>query len=551
MMRSLSLVVAGAVCVSSAWAQDVRQLEVHVTSVSGRDVYLDMGRSSGLAQGQIVRLFPPGAAELEVTVRAVSSTSARAELLPGEVPPAVGTRGEVSVPKAKPTGSTSTPTKPEKPPVPDHPPWSRTADARGAEEPLLVPTFGQKPDERPMTLDGRVFASSFWSRDSGGDRADQYLLSRLGVHAEATNALGYGERTLFAGEIADRRSMLQAQPDREELNSRIDLLSTAFGTEHWAPLGVEVGRFLSSGLPEIGLVDGAEGVWRYGTGTRIGGGVGAYPRPFPGRASGEDLGVHGFFDYASDERRSFATTLGVQKTWHRGAPDRDLLLLRAELRPRDDVWLYANAKVDYYTASDTRKPSGFEITELFTQARWDGPKIGAGLALSHFAYPDLKRVEYQNLPDDLVRNGKIDRASISSWIRPMQDLRLNGRIDIWQDQDNSGTSFELGSDWSNFLQSGTYLSAQVFRSDGGFQSGPGFRLLARRQVGEVSLNAGYRWYGYEINGLLTGTESYTRQAFEAGASWYVGDVDLDLQLEHSFGTQENAYAISIYAQWRF
>ena len=75
--------------------------------------------------------------------------------------------------------------------------------------------------------------------------------------------------------------------------------------------------------------------------------------------------------------------------------------------------------------------------------------------------------------------------------------------------------------------------------------------LARRQIGEVFVNAGYRWYGYDVEGLLAGPESYTRQSIDVGASWMVGECDLNLQLEHWFGDQENAYAIALYAQWRF
>lgn len=540
-----------ALLVAAARAQEMRTLEVHVTSVSGRDVYIDMGRAAGIQPGTLVKLYPPGVNDLEATVRAASSTSARAELPIGIAPPPVGTRGEVQVPKVTANDTAPAPAPPTKPVAPDHPPWQRQLDPSNPDEPLLVATYGQKPDERPFTLDGRVYGSLDWNSDTGGARNDQYFLGRLGVRAEGHNALGYGERTLFAGEIDDRHAILEARPDTDEVQGRIDLLSTAFGTEHWAPVGVEIGRFLSQALPEIGLVDGAEAVLRYNNGIRLGGGIGAYPLPYPGRASGDDVGVHAFFDYVRDQKRSFAATVGLQKTWHTGAPDRDLLLLRVEDRPIDDVWLFGSAKIDYYTSGDTRKSSGFQVTEFFGQARWDKQKVGAGVAFSHFSWPDLKRTEYKNLPDELVRNGKVDRVSPSIWVRPVTDLRLTARTDIWKDQDNSGTSFELGADWMNALKSEIDLSAQVFRSEGGFQSGPGMRLLARRRVGEVYLNAGYRWYDYQISGLLTGTESYTRQTIEAGASWSIGNADMDLNIEHSFGSQENAYAIGLYLQWRF
>ena len=58
-------------------------VQVHVTSVSGRDVYLDLGRTAGLAPGQTVRLYPSGTAEVQALIRTVSATSCRAELVPG------------------------------------------------------------------------------------------------------------------------------------------------------------------------------------------------------------------------------------------------------------------------------------------------------------------------------------------------------------------------------------------------------------------------------------------------------------------------------------
>jgi hypothetical protein len=128
---------------------------------------------------------------------------------------------------------------------------------------------------------------------------------------------------------------------------------------------------------------------------------------------------------------------------------------------------------------------------------------------------------------------------------------LTARFDVWSDDEDSGTAWELGADWNGALGDGSSVTAQVFQTDGGAQSGPGLRLLARKTVGDVWLNAGYRWYGYDVEGLITGPESYVRQSFELGASWMIGDLDLNVQAERWFGDQEDAYAIALYAQWRF
>lgn len=526
-----------------------RVVQVTVTSVGDHSVYLDHGRDVGLAVGTVVHLFAPGVGDLEVEVRSVSHSSARAELPPGVPFPPVGTRGEAHVRVAT-TPPPAAPTTPTPRDVPEHPPWSRREDPRAPDQPLLVPTYRQHPSERPATLDGRLFAMGQWTRDQGDDRASDYLLLRTGVRADAVNWLGAAERVRFAGEFDERRTMLADRPDEEDQNGRVDLLSVAFGTEAYAPTGVEVGRMYSQALPEIGLLDGVEIVRRLQDGFRFGGGIGAYPRPFPSRDTGEDLGAHVFFDYVADSRRSFAYTVGAQKTWHEGAPDRDLLLLRSDWRPTERVWVLGSAKVDVYTGSDERK-SGVDLTELLLQARWDGRLTGTGVVLSHFTWPDLKRAEYQNLPDELVTDGYVDRLSWNGSWRPDQRLSLRLRADLWRDQDRDGTGFGIDTDWRGPLGERSALSLSLFHSDGGFTTGPSARILLRDQIGTVSWRAGYRWHRYELGDLVTGAETYTRQSAELGVSLPIGaSGDLDFSVERWFGDGENSTSLGLYLQWR-
>lgn len=526
-----------------------RTLQLTVTGGSDRSVYLDLGRDAGLQIGQVVQVFPPGAASIDVEIRSLSSTSARAELPPGVPLPPVGSRGEARVRVASGAGGGQNPASPQ---VPAHPPWARQEAARTPDQPLLVPTFRQRPEDRPMTLDGRAFLLEQWSRDNAGDRSSDYLLSRLGVRADATNVFGAAERIRFAGEVDDRRVSVADAADEVDDNARLDLLSVAFGTEAWSPNGLEAGRFLSSYLPEIGLVDGLEYVRRYEGGLRVGGGIGAYPRPFPSQDTGDDVGVHGFVDWSRDARRSFAAAFGLQKTWHQGAPDRDLLLFRLEGRPTDRVSLYGNAKVDIYTGSDTVKGSGAELSEAFGSARWDGRDLGTGLTLSHFTWPELKRAEYQNLPEELVRDGHVERVSWNGWWRPIDRLRLGLRGDFWQDQDHDGTSVTADGDLRDPIGAGTDLLLSVYRTDGGYSSGPGAYASLRGPVAGGSWRVGYRWHRYDVTGLVSGDETFTRQSAEVGLSLPVfARGDLDLSLEHWFGDQEDSWTLGLFLQWRF
>ena len=70
---------------------------MQVTTTVDGSVYLNHGRDIGLQVGDRVALFPPGAGQIEVVVRSLSHTSARAELPPGLALPPVGTVGEATV----------------------------------------------------------------------------------------------------------------------------------------------------------------------------------------------------------------------------------------------------------------------------------------------------------------------------------------------------------------------------------------------------------------------------------------------------------------------
>jgi hypothetical protein len=525
-----------------------RTVAVVVTAVADRSVWFDHGLDQGLGVGSFVRLFPPGAGEIEVEVRAVSQTSARADLPPGLPLPPIGTRGEARTASPPPAPTTPRATEPKR----THAPWQRQDAPRTDDQPLLVPAYGQRPDQRPATLDGRAFLSGQWNHDASGELASDWWLLRTGLRADAENHLGTGERIRLAGEYDDRRTQVDDRPDEHDQTLRLDLASVAFGTEAWAPNGAEFGRFLSPHLPELGLLDGGEVVHRLQGGVRFGAGGGAYPRPFPARDAGEDLGVHAFVDWTADAARSAAVALGLQKTWHRGAPDRDLVLLRGEWRPGGGLWFLGHGKLDWYSGSDHVKGRGLELTELLLQARWDDRTLGTGLSAQRFTWPELKRAEYQQLPPALVRDGFVDRLGWQGSWRALDALSLRVRADLWRDQDRNGSTFGADADWRRPWSDGSAISLVAFVNDGGQARGPGARLTVRERWGDTSWRASWRWYHYELPDLATGAESWTRQSAELGVSLPLGRCgDLELAGERWFGDREDAWAVNLYLQWRF
>lgn len=526
-------------------SSETRVLAVRVVSTTSASVYLDHGRGVGIEIGDRILLFPPGGSDVEVVVRSLTHSSARCEPMPGVPIPPVGTTGEAVVPKSVSNSGAGSAAN-----VPEHPPWERSIAPRSREQPLLVPTFGRRPEERDMRLRGRVFSLAQANRDrEGGD--SEYLLVRAGVRATTENLFGAADVVQLAGEWSLRDVSIEGRQGQTDQTGRLDLASVAFGTEHFAPLGLQVGRFLSPHLPEIGLVDGAEVVLRYQGGVRIGGGVGAYPRPFPARNAGDDLGVHAFVDYVSDDARTVSAALGVQKTWHRGTADRDLVIARAAWHPSSRWTLHANAKVDLYTGNESVETAKAELTELLAQVQWRQDHYGASVLGSHFSWPELLRAEYQLLTPELVRDGEVDRIAVRGWWRPFDWCTLRLRGDRFEDQARDGTSARADAELRGLLGPRSALSLSGFRSEGGFTSGPGASALLRHQWGDARVRLGYRWHRYTLESLVTGPETRVRESVQLGCSWQVSErCDLDVHVERWYGDGQDAFSAGLFMQWR-
>jgi hypothetical protein len=535
-----SLAVVGAL---SQEQVSTRVVAVRVVSATADSVYLDHGRDVGIAIGDRVLLFPPGGGDVEVVVRSVTHSSARCEPAPGVPVAPVGTTGEAVVPKAAPRQDRGTQ-------APQHAPWERPVAPRSADQPLLVPTFGRRPEDRATEVRGRLFGLAQANRDRQGGDSD-YLLLRTGLRATTENLFGAADVVQLAGEWSLRDVSIEGREGQTDQTGRLDLASVSLGTEDYAPVGLQVGRFLSRHLPEIGLVDGAEVVLRYEGGLRVGGGVGAYPRPYPARNGGDDVGVHAFVDYVADEARTFAVALGVQKTWHRGRADRDLVVARAEWRPSRRWTVLTNARVDLYTGDEAIVTSKAELTELLAQVQWRGDVVGASVVGSHFSWPELLRAEYQLLSAELVRDGAVDRVALRGWWRPADWCTLRLRADRFEDQARDGTSARADAELRGLLGERSSLAMAAFQSDGGYTSGPGASAMLREQFAGARLRLGYRWHRYSLDSLVTGPETRVRESLQFGCSWQLSDrCDVDVQVERWFGDGQDAFSAGLFVQWR-
>ncbi len=552
----LSVLIFVLCTASIATAEDTVLIQVTVTSTSGTSVFLDKGESSGIRAGLIVRLSPPEGSPLRATVRIVSTNRARADLPPGLDVPPIGTRGEVEVPvKAvtdrapirATTPSTDTDTK-----VPVHPPWSGQTPDFSKDTPLLAPIAGQRAEDRPVEVNGRLYFNSLYTHDQSQGRNDDLYTGRLGTSLEVTNPFGKGGHLTFDGEVNNRSQFLTDGENTTEYDGEIELLSYTIGGQEYTLYRVEVGRFYSIYLPELGLVDGAEAVVQLDNGFRVGVGGGIYPISSDDPEHGEDYGVHFFVDYQSETPGELSGILGYQKTWHKGEEDRDQILGRVNSRIGDTLWLYGSFRADIYDQDDKIKGQGIDLTELWTQLRYTpDPKYGGSVSYSMFKWPDLKRDQFSSLPLETIRDGRVDRVNFSAWNKVNKKVRLSGRFNIWQDQDDDGTGGELRIDWNDRESDWPALSGTVFFTEGSFNSGEGIRTEARKTIRDADVFLGYEFFSYDVQSMAGGTESLVRQLVRSGVNWSKDKWYYSVTLDHYFGDTDDEYTLGTFISRRF
>lgn len=543
--------------------------EVRVISVTPRSVFIDEGTAAGVRVGMEVTLYPVTRAPFQAVVINVSRSSARAEVPLGFNIPAVGTRGEIDLPDLEERVQESGDEKEESeevvveagPPAPaspapgrtpvEHPPWTRKGEERTGDQPLLAPAFQIRPEDRAIRFDGKIFTRLQYSKDLGGQRNSVFYVGSTGSEFEIENLFGNAGILRFEGRLLYRGVDLT---DRNETDRRIriDEVSYSIGEQEYAPYRVQVGRFYSRAVPEIGLIDGVESEIRMENGVSIGGAVGAYPVPFPEETVFDDYGFHIYARYENFEERYITASIAYQKTWHDGKADRDLIIGRASIRPGGTLWLNTSFKADIYTGDDEIKDKSIDLTELYIQASMN-PTSNTGVNLSYFRFtwPDLIRDEFRNLPIELIRDGKIDRFSGSAWVRVTRNLRLSGRANYWEDQNTDGNGAEIAADWSSLFGAPVSLHTALFYTRGASTEGTGVRVQARPRVGRFYGLLGYEHFIYSQVGLVTGSEDLTRQTLRVGLDWRAGRWRYSLNGDYRFGDRENNYVLGLFAEYRF
>lgn len=565
------------------------RVEVHVTSLTTGEVWLDAGREEGLEPGDRVRLEPLGAATVEAVVLSVSSNGARARLEGPADKVDVGTPGTARVPArrleresppAQPAPASSTGAQPGAAPAPDaptgpivpvpptssgapaasgptqdgaqHPQWSAPPEEWTGEMPLLAPpqvVAQDEPADKEVEWRGYAFVDAQGTWDDGRD----YYLARTGVDLEAENLLGHGGRLQIDIEAYARGASLTGASDDSESRVRVDRLSYLWGGDRDSPMSIEGGRFLQQMMPEFGVIDGFEWTQRLSAHDRVGASVGFLPDWSPEMSTGDDVEVSAAWHHLVGENDQLETALGFQKTWHKGTADRDLAVGTVSWRP-DPTWsVYGSAWVDFYGSNETVKSAGAELTQANLNV---SKRFGSVGGLSFFGtrmlFPDLLRYEYEPVEPTTLDDFENTRYGLSAWREIAKKVRLSGRASFWMDDTDSGVTGEVRLGVRDRILSRGLVELALFGGDGKYGKVKGARLGVSRSFDagtwlvslESALNEQSDFTGAQAElWQHTARVSYDR---DLGEHW-----DLSLWGDQRFGDEQQATTAGFTLRRRF
>jgi hypothetical protein len=535
------------------------RIEVVCTALSGNSAYLDLGREAGFAPGDRVRLFASTGPARKGRISSVSRTSARVEIEGGLDGLEIGVRGEVWVPRerleprapeSESAPATSTPpATPEPQPAPapavvvEHPAWTAPPVEWNDALPLLAPAHGLAPEKRARRLVGQVWSTLDWTEDSPGGETREFLASTLGFDARLENPFGQGGHLSLDAELFSRRADT-TDGTEDESRLRLDRASYAWGGVRGARDRGELGRFLQSELPALGFLDGFEYVRHVDARNRVGASIGFLPVPNDVFQSGDDLQAAVFYGRTSGEDRRVSFATGYQKTWHRGAADRDLLVGELELFPGPRTSLSSSALVDLYTSGDELKGAGPELTQLFVNATHRTPAgHGLGLFVSRFRWPELLRNEFPDVTAAEIAAARTTRGGADGWLALGAHTQLYGRAEAWSDQDDSGGGGRVRLTWRDLARRGDVLLLESFTHSSKFTRALGLRVSARRRLERAAYELSLDSTLFEQDGV---DEELLQHAARGGLELTLGSRwFLAVYAESRFGDDQDALSVGL------
>ena len=513
------------------------RVELTVTRVGEREVELDGGGRAHLAVGDRIQVLPRTGAVLEGVLREVGPAWSRAELFAPAGAVQVGDRVEARVPVDRMHGATEAEL-----------PWRAPPEEWSRDLPLLAPVQTRTAADRPTQVHGRLFLQGDLGRDDlAGSEHD---LLRMGAGLEASNPFGRGGRLALDLE-AYRRSFEDSAGEGETSRLRADRLSWSVGGGRGSPWGLDLGRFPQRGVPELGRLDGIEVERRLDSGHAVGLSLGFVPTWDDELRTGDNAQAAAFYRFQAQDPGTFASTLAFQKTWYRGAPDRDLFVWSADWAPGQATRLYAATWVDLYGDGAESRSSGPELTQAVFSAthRFDAER-GLSCTATHLRWPELEAEGLFSATDEEVAETEVTRLGLRGWSGLGAGWRADAGLGVFSDDADSGASADLRLTLDDAILGAGAASLGVEVLEAKETSGLGLRASAARPLGSATVRLDGHWADYEQT-VGPGEEALLENALRLGLDLVLGGWDLSVHAERRFGDDADALTAGFYLQRSF
>jgi len=527
-------------------------VEARITTTGpGKGVVVDRGSTDAIAIGDRVRFFPRGGGNFDGSVIEVRDRTAIVELDKKAAAAQPGTRAEIRIPESrlKPE-TTPEETADEKAPEeaqPEHPPWENKDDGYSRGQPLLTEVRPVRPKDRERQLTGRAYLLA-----EINDTADEYVNSflRVGTDLVYENPFSRGGWLRFNAEAA----YLTAWDDFDlEWSLLVRRLSYGWGGTRFEAQRWEVGRFLQHGMPEFGVLDGAEWNMRLDNGHRYGFSGGFMPSFDEDFESFDDFQLAGFYEYVSDASEKLVLRGAFQKTWHNWSADRDLLIASMRWHPKKGWDFDATVWIDFYTADDELKNSAVEVSYALVSLRhrWRAGH-GFNLTYRHQTFPQIDRFEFAPVEPDQLANDAYDRLGLDAWAWVARKVRVHGHASVYTDEDETGGAADFGLEWNDLIIHRSRLDVVIYGARAQFEDLLGLRATWSKFHDKGSFDI--MWEGSQrvLRGFDDDVDDLVQQRVRLGGTFYLDTTwDISYYAEGRLWDDEFSWAIGFNLQKRF
>ncbi len=531
-------------------AQQVEQ--ARVLFVNDSLVQIDHGSEEGVEPGDVVWFRPLGQSQVRGVVQSVQRRTAWVALEKASTGVLVGTMAEVKIDRSEPSPGKDANLRNPGARLPSEPPvWTSPEQDWDPDRPLLEFVPYEK-EATPAEWNGRLYTIVDFARESDLVHQDS-LFSRVGLGLYGSNPFGMDGEFRLDFDV-DYRSFQSssgngdsgADGDQRSSAIRLERFSYRRGGNREQPMQWQVGRFLNSEFPEFGVLDGAELVYRLPDGARIGGSLGYLPEPGQDYETGKDFQISTTYRDFVGEQQQWSWGAGLQKSWHRGAPDRDLAVLRSDYYGSQNFNWHSSLWLDFYGSSDAQKDAAVEISMFTSMLNWRQNSHGSSLGLRHWRFPQLQRFQAGDflIPD--LSDARTTRLDGGHWRQLTTQLRLHSRADVWQSDSRNGWGGSLRLDYSAAFGPGSSSWMEVYRLESNSHEATGVRLGQVLPIERGSLRLWWdsaRYRPMDDEGSLVQHDARLAWDFWSQSSW-----SSTVDVGRRFGDEQDSYSLGLYLQ---